>query len=282
MKDTAIVVYVDEDEYGIIELGWLYRSWLYSGSNKRSDLIIFYNPAVSSLITDDGVISIPLEPLHKTDSLWSDYPRINSTWFLTTNEAEIVHKYRYAFRTDLDCFLTKNFAYLKPRLALFGYNMYESEGGSYVSNKISRFCDKHGIPRHHMNIDCNVMCHGRTITEYAKEQFRIATILKKDEFKDGHGAWPGWYEYIINMYSAGIAANSFFGMGCNVGGFNCMSMSNDPIGSNDYHIHAWHTYQHFSKHYWREGVYDVINFDALDDRFINQYCLKIAGRRCDA
>jgi len=280
-KDTAIAVYVDEDEYGVMELHWLYRSWVYSGSDTRSDLIVFYNPIldVDTMPKDNGVICIPLEPIKAHDNLWDDYPRVNSTYFLTTKEAEIVHKYKYTFRTDLDCFLTKNFVDFKPRLAHFGYNLYETEGGSGVSDRIGQFCKKHRIPRYHMNIDCNVMATSKAVTEYAKVQYEIATILRKEEFKDGHGVWPGWYEYVINMYSAGIAANKFFGLGCNVGGFDCMSMCSDPIGSDDYHIHAWHTYQHFSKVHWREGLYDVVDFNSLDDSRINQYCLKMAGRR---
>ena len=91
-KDAAIVAYVDVDEWAIIEAGWLYRSWKYSGSNTRSDLLFFYNPEVdvTLLPEDEGVIKIPVRSVIETDPLWKEYPRVNSTYFLTTPEAEIV------------------------------------------------------------------------------------------------------------------------------------------------------------------------------------------------
>lgn len=276
MKDTAVVVYLDTDKWSQYEIHWLYRSWVYSRSNLRSDLLIFHDPDIdwTVLPEDDGVIYIPLPKVN--DPLWRDYARINSTYFLTTPEAEITHKYLYTFKTDIDAFLTSNFATLKPRLAIFGYNCYEVEDPT-VSEKIGELCRKYNIRRYHANIDCHVMAYSRNITEFAKIQYHIAKRLKTEEFQEGPGEWPGWYEYVINMYSSGLAANAFFKMGCYVGGFNCMSMSMEEIGSNDYHIHAWHTKQHFSKLKWREGYYNSIDFDALDDTIINQYCMKMAG-----
>jgi len=277
-KDTAIAVYIDDDEYCAIEIHWLHRSWLYSGSNERSDILMFHNPAVdmSKVPSGEGIIHIPLKPTD--DPVWHDYPRVNSTYFLTTKEAEITHNYDYTFRTDIDTFLTKNFVTFKPRLATFGHNAYASVDPE-VARKISQICQKWGIRQYHMNTDCHVMAYSKGITEYAKMQYSMARRLKTEEFKDGHGEWPGWYEYIINMYSAGIAANAFFGMGYSIGGLGCMSMSPDPIGSTDYHIHAFHTYQNFSKIKWREGYYDCLDLDSLDDHTVINYCIKMAGKR---
>jgi len=279
-KDCAVAVYLDNDKESLREIFWLYRSWKYSGSNNRSDLVVFYNPSIdkSILPNDDDIIFVPLAPIYETDKLWKDYRRINNTWFLTTPESEIVNNYEYTFRTDTDCFLTKNFVNLRPRLATFGVNLYETRN-SIVSDKIRNICRKYGIAQYHMNVDCHVIAYSYNIREYAKLQYQIARKLKLEEFTDGHGEWPGWYEYIINMYSAGIAANSYYGMGYNLGGLSSMSMSDDPIGSTDYCIHAWHTDQNFSKLKWRKGYYDVLDFDALDDNIINSYCAKMAGKR---
>jgi len=281
-KDTAIAVYIDNDENCLREIFWLYRSWTYSESNERSDLVIFYNPEVdrSKLPDGSGVFHIPLPPIHETEKLWHDYPRINSTWFLTTDAAKFIHKYKYTLRTDADCFLTPNFKNFRPRLATFGLNVYATYDHN-VARRIHDICVKWGIKQYHMNADCHVMAYSRIITEYAKLQYFIAKRLKTEEFKDGPGAWPGWYEYIINMYSAGIAANQFFRMGFNLGGFACMSMCEDPIGTSDYHIHAWHTEQHFSKLKWREGIYDCLDHEALKDDTIANYCIKLAGKRGD-
>jgi len=281
-KDCAVCVYVDNEKYNLIEIFWLYRSWKYSGSNQRSDLVIFHNPAIhhSMLPEDDGIILVPLNPIYETEKLWNDYHRINNTWFLTTSEAEITKKYDYVLRTDIDCFLTKSFVNLRPRLATFGVNLYETTN-PLVAVKIRELCIKYGIMQYNMNVDCHIMAFSWNVLEYVKLQYQIAVQLKKNEFKEGCGVWPGWYEYIINMYSAGLAANKFFGMGYNLGGLSVMSMSDDPIGSTDYNIHAWHTEQNFSKLKWRRGYYDVLDFDALDDNIINSYCAKMAGKRGD-
>lgn len=279
-KDTAIVTYVDNDVNCLTEIFWLYRSWLYSGSDVRSDLIIFYNPSIYSdnLPKGKGVILHPLKPIYETVDMWKDYPRINNTWFLLSDSAKIILNYKYTFRTDVDVFLTHNFVNLKPRLATFGINLYESYNRE-VADKIRDLCEKWGIRQYNMNVDCHIMANSSNILEYVACQYDVACRLKKDCFKEGHGEWPRWYEYVINMYSAGIAANAYYGMGYNLGGLSCMSMSDDPIGSNDYSIHAWHTEQNFSKLKWRQGYYDIIDFDALDDNIINSYCTKIAGRR---
>jgi len=279
MKDTAIVVYLDTDEWAIAELGWLYRSWKYSRSDYRSDLIVFHNPSVEGLNKKyPDIRTVGLPPIYDTMPVWEDYPRINSTWFLTTEEAaRVVHEYLYTFRTDIDCFLTKNFVDLRPRLAHFGQNVYETENME-VSERIRQLCLKYKIKRYNIGIDCHAMMYSKNMTEYAKVQYHIASKLKLEEFTNGHGEWPGWYEYVINMYSAGLAANALFKFGVMVGGLSSMSMSSEPIGSTDYNIHAWHTSQHFSKLLWREGYYDCLDFDALSDDIMNQYCMKMAGR----
>lgn len=283
-KDAAVAVYVDKDEWGAVEVHWLYRSWKHSQSNTRSDLVIFYNPMVekSKLPEDDGVILVPLAPIWLKERLWIDYPRINSTWFLTSDAAkETLSKYQYTFRTDADGFLTKNFVDFRPRLATFGVNVYASVDQS-VGRKINKLCEQYNIKQHFMNSDCHMMAHTKHAINYAHKQYEIAKRLKLEEFNDGHGAWPGWYEYIINMYSANIAANAYFRGGYMLGGLGCMSMSLDPIGSTDFHIHAFHTTQHFSKIKWRDGYYDVLDFDVLDENIISSYCIKLAGKRGEA
>lgn len=281
-KDAAVTAYVDNDKYSSIEINWLYRSWLYSHSNERSDLVIFYNPSVdvNVLPHGSGIILVPLAPIWETESLWNDYHRINSAWFLSSKEAEIVHNYYYTLRSDCDAFLTENFVHFRPRLATFSSNVYASYDPS-VGQKISQLHVKYGIKQFHMNVNNNIMACSNKVTEYAKVQYAIAKRLKTEEFKDGPGEWPGWYEYVINMYSAGIAANAFFGAGYALGGIGCMSTSTDPIGSTDYHIDCFHTDYDFSKHKWHEGLYDSIDYNSINGDSIINYCIKMAGKRGD-
>jgi len=277
-KDCAVVVYLDNDGYCKLEFPWLYNSWRYSNADSRSDLIVFYNPLVdiTDMPKESDVIYVPLNPTN--DPLWHDYPRINSTYFLTTSEAEIIKDYLYTFRTDIDNFFTKNFVNFRPRLATFGITVYASRDPK-VGKRISAICERLGITQYFMNSDCHFMMNSYHATEYAKTQYEIATILKREEFKEGPGDWPGWYEYIINMYSAGIAANAHFTSGYMLGGLGVLSCCDDYIGSSDYTIHAVHTMEHFSKHRWRRGEYDVLDISALDESIVANYCIKMAGKR---
>lgn len=282
MKDVALASYIDDDGLCTVEYNWLYRSWLYSGSHTRSDLIIFYNPDidVTKLPSGAGIKQIPLEPIWKTEPLWDDYHRINSTWFLTTDEAKIVDNYKYTFRVDGDSFLTKNFVNFRPRLATFGLNEWASHDNN-VALKINSILQKFGHNQFFMNSTNEIFAFSPTVRDYAAAQYDVAKYLKINEFKDGHGEWPHWYEYIINLYSSCITANIYFKSGFALGGLGGHSMSHDPIGSTDFHFHAFHSQQDFSKVKWREGYYDDTDFDALDDTIVNQYCLKMAGKRED-
>ncbi len=273
----AIATYIDNQPHLIIEFGWLYRSWLYSDSWKASQIVAFYNPNINMqlLPKDDTIIYVPLPPLTEVDKSWNNYPFINSIWYLTTPEAEFLTGFDYVLRTDNDCFLTPNFPNLQPRLATFGIGMYAQRPKVVI--RLAEIAEKWGILPNFNNVGSTFMMHGNLALVYSKLQLEYCERLRKEEFKNGPGEWPEWFFGVLSMYAGNLAANAFFGMGLTLGGLDIHCMSNDPICPTDYHIHAWHTYEHFSKFKWRQGEYKNWDLNNLDKNRISDYCLYIAG-----
>lgn len=277
MKTTAIAVYIDNKENIITEFGWLYNSWLLSGSWRTSRIVAFHHPAISQddLPKDNDIEYIPLAPLTERETEWRDYPFINSVWFLTVPEASMLAKYKYVLKTDCDCFLTPYFPDLRPRLATFGAGMFAYDPD--VAIRFVTIAKKWGISPVFNNVGSSFMAHSGMVLQQMQTQMEYCRKLKAEEFKNGYGTWPGWYQGVLTMYAGQLAAWSIFSFGMNIGGLDVHCMAREQMSPQDYHIHAWHTDGYFSKHKWRLGEYRNYDMNALDKTMIADYCLWIAG-----
>jgi len=279
MIDVGITVYLDDNIMSIIEFGWLYQSWIYTGCYEMSDIIVFHNPKLKKelLPKHENIIYAPLVPLSETDEEWAYYPHINGTWFLTTKEATFITKYKYILRTDPDCFLTSNFKNLRPRLALFGLSAFTKRPD--VTEKLLRISTDWGIDQYYINIGGTIMTFSDDVINFSNLQLEYCEKLRDEEFKEGFGEWPGWYKRVINMYAGQLAANAVFSNNMILGGLDVFCMSDDEICPQDYHIHAWQTWNYFSKMRWHKGEYDNVDCDKLNKNIISDYCMWIAGKR---
>lgn len=276
MIDTAVVTYIDDSKTLIQEFHWLYKSWIYSGSWRTSKIIAFHHPSIDmNLLPKEDVLYIPLIPLTERDEIWKEYPFINSVEYLTRPEASVLAQYKYILRTDNDCFLTPNFQSFKPRLATFGIGMYATQ--PIVVAKLAQIAAQWGIQPIFNNVGSTLMAKSNQVLQYSQLQMEYCRKLRAEEFPDGYGEWPNWYFGVLTMYAGQLAANAFFGMNMTMGGFDVHCMSHEEMKPTDYHIHAWHTYDNFSKFKWREGKYSKIDRSALDPNIIADYCLWIAG-----
>ena len=277
MKDVAVTTYIDNNEWLIKEFGWLHKSWLYSGSWRTSDIVAFHHPSIPKelLPRENGIQYIPLEPLTEKDLSWKDYPFINSTHFLTTPEAATLTGYKYVLKTDNDCFLTPHFPNFRPRLATFGVGLYATE--SVVVARLAEISAKWGIRPIFNNVGSTFMAHSNVTLLYAQLHMEYCKKLRAEEFPDGYGTWPQWYFGVLTMYAGQLAANAFFGTGITMGGLDVHCMAREKMGATDYHIHAFHTLDHFSKLNWRQGYYKDYDMSKLDKENIADYCLWIAG-----
>lgn len=273
MKDVAVCTYLDNNDRHIKEFNWLYRSWNLSGSWMSSDLVVFHHPGVT--IHNKDVITIPLVPLTASDPKWSDYPFINSVYFLTALEAEFLKRYKYVMRTDHDVFLTPNFPKLRPRLATFGLGMYSQS--IEAVNKLNSVAERWGVVPTFNNVGSTLIAYSNIVIQYCKLHLEYCNRLLKEEFSNFTGTWPGWFKGVLSMYAGNLAANAFFGTGLTFGGLDVHCMSHDKMCNTDYHIHAWHTTEDFSKFKWHNGEYSHLDSDALNKTIISNYCHFIAG-----
>lgn len=283
MKDVAVACYIDNHKDILAEFGWLYKSWLYSGSWMVSDLIGFHHPDIplEKLPQDRGVILIPQEPFAEREPKWQDYKFINSIGFMAGPEAAILAKYKYVMRTDCDCFLTPYFRELRPRLTTFGAGQYTQVPN--VTIRLAQIAERWKISPVFINAGSTVMGLSNKVMMYSLIHLDYCKRLRSEEFTDedfsreGIGDWPGWYAGVLSMYAGQLAAQAYFGQAMNIGGLDVHCMCHDQISSSDCHIHAWHSYDHFSKLNWRLGKYLDHDMTTLDINKISDYCLWIAG-----
>jgi len=278
MKEIAITCYVDNNKDILNEFKWLYKSWIISGSFLFSDMVVFYNPAIDCSVfpKETDIVYIPLQPLTEKDSYWSFYPFINNVYFLTTPDAGYLAKYKCILKTDCDCFLTPYFKDLKPRLTTFGAGQFAHKSGVVV--RLALIAERWGIKPIFNNVGSSVMGMTNQVMTYSQIQLNFCKKLNDEEFESGDGTWPNWYRGVLSMYAGQLAAQSYFGYAMNIGGLDCHCMSHDPISPQDYHIHAWHSYDHFSKFKWRKGEYKDYDMSKIDRTRLADYCLYIAGK----
>ena len=283
MKDVAVTCYIDSHKDIIAEFGWLYKSWLYSGSWLTSDIVAFHHPILSpeDLPQDKGVIYIPVMPFSDQYSQWQDYKFINSIGFMAAPEAGILANYKYVLRTDCDCFLTPYFNALRPRLTTFGGGQYTQVPN--VTSRLMEVAERWKIAPVFTNVGSTLMGYANKVMMYSLVHLEYCRRLREEEFteadfvKGNMGEWPGWYAGVLSMYAGQLAAQAYFGQAMNIGGLDVHCMCHDQLSPSDYHIHAWHTYQDFSKLKWREGKYLEHDMTILDITKISDYCLWITG-----
>lgn len=278
MKDVAVTTYIDNQANMITEFGWLYRSWFASSSWRTSQIVAFHHPAIDKALfpEDSGITYIPLVPLTEREPEWANYKFINSTHFLTTPEAaQALSKFTYVLKTDNDCFLTPYFPTLRPRLATFGIGLYALD--PTVAAKLVQIAAKWGITPVFNSVGSSFMAYPDIALQYAQVHLEYCRKLAREEFPDGYGKWPGWYFGVLTMYAGNLAANAVFGTGLTMGGLDVHCMAHTKMCETDYHIHAWHTFDDFSKFKWREGKYKDFDMSKLDKDCIADYCLWIAG-----
>jgi len=272
------MTYIDNSENMLEDFSWLYKSWIYSGCWRTSDLIVVHHPEIADKLPKEaGIILIPCLPISHTEPIFKDYHFINSIGCLTGDEvSNIARRYDYLLRTDADVFLTKNMASFKPNFPVHG------RGNYYFSRdfrkKMLDFCDRYGVI-HYQKFGCghSLMASSDLVIDFLQRQLYWSRVLMQDFGTDpaNWGSWPDWCRAVITMYAAEITANERF---CDLlqNGreriLDIESNNEQDIDTLTLHIHGVHTTDYFSKFSYRYGKYDHISPESLDKNKINQYC----------
>lgn len=296
MKKLGILIYIDNTDQMLEEFYWIYKSWIFSGNFKNSDLVTVANPRIIDKIpSHPGIVKVPCLPYSETNPGWEDYKFINSIGCLFGEHLEgLADNYEYLLRTDADVFLTKNLVDFYPSRPVHGRGLYANPIGkptlsrfkthqheTDVWEKIVEFSERIGL-QHNRVFNCghSLLAKSEDVLFFIEEQTRISGILR-EEFREGNkGSWPGWFSGVITMYASEIVANHHYDRYLRSAHLNILDRESyfvGPIDSLTMHIHAIHTEDYFSKLRFRRGEYSNVSIKDLDISKINQYCHFIAG-----
>lgn len=276
-KSLGILMYIDDHPKMLEDFSWIYKSWIYSGNWRSSDLIAVCHPDVMNKLTEDdpGIAKIPFEPVAVDGSIWQGYPFINSIACLSGPHTDhLPARYKWLLRTDADVFLTEHLCGLRPNFPVHGngQGLYNSPD---VWDKMLDFCQRHGF-EHHRVFGCghSLLAPSDHVLFFVKEQARVAELVLRD-FGNDPGHWPGWSRGVTTMYAAEIVANHYYDAFLAYGKTQILDVPSFSVGAIDhltFHIHGIHTNDYFSKHHYRAGKYSHIDRQVLDRTKINQYC----------
>ncbi|MFC0142130.1 hypothetical protein ACFFJN_19470 [Erwinia mallotivora] len=277
-KTLAVMVYVDFSSAMLEEFTWLYKSWIYSGCYRQSDLLVVHHPDCEKYLPKDpGIILVPRMPTAVAGSPFENYRYFNSIGCLSGEPVDAVaRQYDFLLRTDADVFLTRHLADFRPSFPVFGRGLYHYDED--FRQKMLRFCQRHGV-EHHYRFGCghSLLAPTEIMLPFLRRQIYWCQRLLEEFSPDSAnwGKWPGWYRGVSTMYAAEIAANENYWQMLHHGRERILDVECDldqALDAMTYHIHAVHTYNYFSKFRLREGRYQAIDPQTLDRSRIPQYC----------
>jgi hypothetical protein len=276
-KTLGILCYIDNSPTMLEDFSWIYKSWIYSGNWKTSDLIAVCNPLVYDQLPDEsGVIKIPKEPVAVPGSRWEGYPFINSIACLTgPHTDDLASRYTHILRTDADVFLTHNLVNFRPNIPVHGRGRYAERAD--VREKIVEFAGRHGL-NHHGVFNCghSLLGFSNQVLMFLAQQNTVCEWLL-EEFKDDKGEWPGWCMNVTTMYAGELVANHNWDMFLKLAYLNMLDYEtvlwSNISETGVLHIHAVNTFEaHWSKLAYREGKYRDYDLSTLDIAIVKDYC----------
>lgn len=284
MKERAIVSYVEDKPFLIIEAHNLYKSCIESNIQNNTDLVFCAPKYIWKKLPKDKFV-IYLETNSDScncdkndeycDLSWQGYHFVNSISCLAKNK-EYLRKYNYILKTDCDVFITENFKDFFPNIFHVGIGGYNND--DIVKKRLKDIAKKLGYKhKGKFNIGATWYGDGNLIIKCSEITLKVLKIILGNFFKNGEGKWPGWFRGVASMYASEIAINHVvddfiisdkFDSRCD----SKNSWKDDGI----YHIHSWYTDDIYSKNNFINNIYDNIDLNTLNTEKTNEYCLKIA------
>ena len=251
MKKRAIVSYVEDKSFLIIEAHNLYKSCLESKLKDNTDLIFCAPKNMWDKLPKDESFVIYLDTNSISENcelkkdkycelLWQGYHFVNSISCLVKNK-EYLSKYKYILKTDCDVFITENFKEFFPDIFHVGTGGYNNDDD--IKKRLKHIAKKLGY-RHQgkFNIGATWYGNGELIIKCSEITLKILKNILGNNFKNDEGKWPGCFRGVASMYASEIAVNhvvdNFIISNKFDGRSESISLWKDD---NVYHIHCWHT-----------------------------------------
>ena len=276
MNTKAIVVYVDNVDKIIIEFSWLWKSWQLYSLNEEYDLVVYYHPDVEEKLKEfTDIVKIPMKPIR----LSSVYPFLNSHYFCLDEWSEPLKRYDYIMKTDCDVFLTKNLKGYTPSKIHVGMGLY------YLPNEIKKIEYLQYLSKE-LNLNYKFLTligtsffgESKDIINIVKGQISITEAILEKYSKEERFIECGFDRGISSMIAGELVINHM----CSnqhiiLYNLDGLCWETTPLGTNILHIHAWHTFEKWSKFHFHENKYNdwIVDFK---DAFSNcaNYCQFIA------
>lgn len=262
-KRRAVVVYLENKVSLLRQFKYLYKSFKISNMDTDTDLVVFTDD--TSIPLPDDVKSYRFKSISLSGE-FKDYHFINSVACIAEN-GELLSKYEYILKTDLDVFLTKE-------LKMFYPPKFHTGTGNFtygnVAERIKEFALRNGYTHKGIhNVGATWYGSGALVVQLAQSTMEIARKLNKEEF----GEWPNWYKGVLSMYASEIAVNHNVEEFVLSNKFDVPSDSHGPI-EEAYHIHCFHSNKMYSKFEEQDGKYDSIT--DIDRSIVCGYCLGVS------
>lgn len=274
-KTRAIACYIEDKEFLINEFYGMYSSIKHINAND-TDIIVFGPQSALNKIPNDCV-TIECNPVNN-QLPWNDsrlpfpYKFINSIYFLTIPEANVLLQYDYVLKTDVDVFIT-------PAWNNFYSDVYTVGKGAYVNDQLTYDTIRNVAKELKLNIKKD---YNLGATHYGKPQdiinvmkltYEVSKYWIENIFIKNCGKWPSLWYGVTSMYAGEIAVNHLINdINKEQTTIDYISCSKELL-SNQIHIHCYHMEDDFSKFKFRNGDYNNININELNINIIKDYCL---------
>ena len=293
MKESLIVVYVPAvGEYGswYLEqfLGLYYSVVHKTDLYKEFDFLVTGPVDVLSQVPAEHCHFVPLEDLSQEPEFrlkYSDapYTYVNSfAPFVDGRCIEIMSRYKYTLRLDVDTFLAPLIRHLKPRKKFLcvGHAAYASET---ARQKLPEIMEGLELPdREIYNLGSTWFGETSIVQYLGAKTVDYVKYFISDVFHEEKGAWPQWFAGVTLLYASHVAINAapeslvetihkHNGLDCPSSSEKVVDDGTDPV----YSIHCWHGDKYFSKFQYSKTQYrDVGNI--LDSNKVPDYSLDCA------
>jgi hypothetical protein len=250
----AIAVYLDKNEKMIIEFSWLWKSWKHHELDKEYDLVVYHNREVEEdLKKFPGTRNIPMDPVRASNK----YKFLNSHYFCLDEWSEPLKEYDYLMKTDCDVFLTqylKGYTPSKIHIGLGGY--YDSDDVRKI-DFLRKVCQDYGLKYQHIsNTGATFFGKSESVISLVKNQAIMTENILVKYIKDEECPYSGFKQGIASMIAGEVIVNGFLHRQLiSLYQLDAKCWKTTPISNDVLHIHAWHSYDKWSKHDFFAGKY---------------------------
>jgi hypothetical protein len=270
----AITCFIEDHKHLIQQALALRQSWLYVNS-PDTDLVVM-GPAKALSYLPDDVIKIEQRPV-ADDPEWFSYRYANSIACMNGAGAHLLDRYSHVLRTDADTFITPAWDSFRPAGFVCGHGGYSND--DQVRQNLRDVAAAFGL-QHHGLTNTGSTWYGPTplVRRMAALTEMIMRYILDRYFREGEGAWPGWYQGVTSLYASEIAINHCAPDATKTFQLDYGSDRPEPV-RNFAHLHCWHTDNKFSKHWFMSRRYtEEDDAKNLDLEIIPDYAMEMSFR----